>query len=238
MAIYKSKHASNYTVIPNDIFESGIEFTSISLLVYLLSLPPDWVIYKTTLHKKLGIGRDKLNTMFQDLKKHGYIISVQKQTRNGAEWEHIVYDKPFNGEKGIGPNATQPITENPLTDTPLPENPQLLSTNIQSTNIQSKNESNIYNGYSQNLFDKEEIDPLTDWLETLNLMFDRSFKPIDKVKKAYNARIKDGYTPQEMLDALENVKNDKYHIETKYKYVTPEFMTRPDKLEKFKNHAV
>lgn len=130
MAIIKSKHASNYTVIPNEIYNQGLSMEAIGLLCYLLSLPHDWVIYKTTLHSQMNCGVTKLDSAFKELQNSGYILSVKKQKENGRiEHEHIVYDKPYNGEPPHG----EPPTENP----PM-ENAQLLNTNIQSTNKQSK----------------------------------------------------------------------------------------------------
>jgi len=129
MAIYKSKHASNFTVVPNDVFKSGIDITSVGLLVYLLSLPHDWVVHKTTLHKQIGVGRDKLDRMFKDLQAHGYILSLKHQTKNGFDYEHIVYDKPYNGEKEVSQNFT-PSTSTPPTEKPSAGESQLLNTNI------------------------------------------------------------------------------------------------------------
>jgi hypothetical protein len=129
MAIYKSKHASNFTVVPNDVFKSGIDITSVGLLVYLLSLPHDWVVHKTMLHKQIGVGRDKLDRMFKDLQAHGYILSLKHQTKNGFDYEHIVYDKPYNGEKEVSQNFT-PSTSTPPTENPSAGESQLLNTNI------------------------------------------------------------------------------------------------------------
>jgi hypothetical protein len=61
------------------------------------------------------------------------------------------------------------------------------------------------------------------------------FQAIDKVKRQFNARLKEGFTPAQMLKALETAMNDKYHISEGYKYLTPEFFTRSDKIEKFIN---
>lgn len=135
MAIIKSKHASNYTVIPNDIFNSGLSVGSIGLLAYFLSLPHDWIIYKTTVHEKLGLGREKLDKLFKELVNAGYVLSVKKHLENGKfEYEHIVYDKPYNGE----PCTEKPLTDKPCTVEPHTVNQALLNTNIQSTNILNK----------------------------------------------------------------------------------------------------
>lgn len=126
--IIKSKHASNYTVIPNDVFKSGLDLAAIGLLAYLISLPHDWIVYKTKLHIQLGIGRERLNTSFEKLVEAGYIVTIKKvdPVTKLFDYEHIVYDKPFNGE---------PLTENPYTGKPQTENTSLLSTNITKERI-------------------------------------------------------------------------------------------------------
>lgn len=132
MSIIKSKHASNYTILPNEIFTSGLSIEAIGLLSYFLSLPHDWVIYKTQLHTKLNIGREKLDRIFKELQDKGYVISVKEVNDKGQfTYSHIVYDKPYNGE----PSMDKPYTEKPLT-----ANQPLQSTNLQSTNKQSKKE--------------------------------------------------------------------------------------------------
>ncbi len=103
---------------------------AIGLLAYLLSLPHDWVVYKTTLHLQMNCGKTKLDGAFKELQATGFILSVKKQKSNGKiEYEHIVYDKPYNGE---------PCTEKPCTEKPSTVNQTLLNTNIEITNKQSK----------------------------------------------------------------------------------------------------
>jgi hypothetical protein len=143
MSIVKSKHASNYTVLPNEIFTSGLSIEAIGLLSYFLSLPHDWVIYKTQLHTQLNMGRDKVDRIFKELHDKGYLISVKEFNDKGQfTYNHIIYDKPFNGE----PIVDKPLTETPHTEKPLTDNLPLLSTNKQSTKQQSKE-------YKDNMFE-------------------------------------------------------------------------------------
>jgi hypothetical protein len=46
--------------------------------------------------------------------------------------------------------------------------------------------------------------------------------------------MKEGYSLSDFETAIKNCKNDKYHIENP-QYLTPEFITRADKLQKFLN---
>jgi hypothetical protein len=76
---------------------------------------------------------------------------------------------------------------------------------------------------------------LSEFITSFNEKRCSKFQAIEKVKKQFNARLKEGFTPAQMLQALENAMKDKYHIQEKYKYLTPEFFTRADKIEKFLN---
>jgi len=79
---------------------------------------------------------------------------------------------------------------------------------------------------------KEKIN-YTDFLNQFNKITNRKFRILDtKTKNQIIARIKEGFTIAEILQASKNCKNDKYHIENP-KYLTPEFITRSDKLQKY-----
>ena len=80
-----------------------------------------------------------------------------------------------------------------------------------------------------------------DWskmLELYNLIFEKKSKVIpEAVKKKYRARLKEGYTKVDIVNAMKNAKRDQYHKETGYKYCTLEFFSRPDKLDRFINQG-
>lgn len=55
----------------------------------------------------------------------------------------------------------------------------------------------------------------------------------DKARKQIKARLNDGYTKQHFVDAIVNCFNDPFHRENNHKYLTLEFISRPDKMEKY-----
>ena len=57
----------------------------------------------------------------------------------------------------------------------------------------------------------------------------------EKAKKQLKARLSEGYTKDDIVKALNNASKDSFHMESRYKYLTLEFITRSDKLEKFVN---
>ena len=59
------------------------------------------------------------------------------------------------------------------------------------------------------------------------------FKVINKSTQGkYLARLKEGYTTEQISNSIKNSIEDKYHKETNYKYLTPEFFSRAIMLDK------
>ena len=71
-------------------------------------------------------------------------------------------------------------------------------------------------------------------LSFLNSKTGRNFKIINEAtKKKYYARLKEGYTKDDILNAIINAVNSDYHKENGFKYLTPEFFSRADKLNMY-----
>jgi len=83
---------------------------------------------------------------------------------------------------------------------------------------------------------KNIIEPIN-WPELLlffNNTTNKNCKVVSKkVKEQFNARLKEGFTKVDIKNAIVNATKDVYHIETELKYVTLEFISRADKLDKF-----
>lgn len=81
-----------------------------------------------------------------------------------------------------------------------------------------------------------------DWsalLTQFNQLVGRNHKLItEKAKSQLLARLKDGYTKQDIWNAIQNCYNDEYHKETNHKYLTLEFISRPDKMERYSTDIV
>ena len=73
-------------------------------------------------------------------------------------------------------------------------------------------------------------------IEFINKNTGRNFKVINKtVKGKYYARLKEGYTKQDILDAVSNSIKSDYHKGENFKYLTPEFFSRSETLDKYSN---
>lgn len=55
----------------------------------------------------------------------------------------------------------------------------------------------------------------------------------EKLANQLNARLKEGFIIDQIISATKNAMREKYHIENRYRHLTPEFMLRQDKLEKY-----
>ena len=57
----------------------------------------------------------------------------------------------------------------------------------------------------------------------------------EKTKKQFRARLKEGYTKDDIVKAIKNCFNDPFHKENPH-HLTLEFISRPDKFEKYANY--
>jgi uncharacterized phage protein (TIGR02220 family) len=62
----------------------------------------------------------------------------------------------------------------------------------------------------------------------------RPFKGCKKSQSQFAARLKDGYTLEDFRRAATNASATDFHREKNFRYLTPEFITRPDKLETYR----
>jgi uncharacterized phage protein (TIGR02220 family) len=88
--------------------------------------------------------------------------------------------------------------------------------------------------------DKEEDDiNYQALLDLLGVSFKRKFKVINsKAKRSYKARLKDGYTFDDITKAIINCKENQFHKDNNYNYCTPEFFSRAETLDKYSNRTI
>ncbi len=138
--IIKSKSTERFTVIPNELIKSNdLLLAEKGLLSYLLSLPADWVLYKSNLYKSLPDTKGSIDRNFKALQEKGYILSVKVVNDKGqfVGWNHVVYDIPANEKPTIGkPN---------IGNGEVGESAPIQKTNtIQKTNLTNTDNTNVY----------------------------------------------------------------------------------------------
>lgn len=73
------------------------------------------------------------------------------------------------------------------------------------------------------------------FVEWFNSIAGRRFKCDSKIERSFKARIREGYSKKDLMKATLNAHKDQYHKDNNYQYLTPEFILRSDKLNKFLN---
>ena len=113
--IVRARSEINFTQIKNDILRSkSLTIEERGLLVYLLSLPLDWAIYKSKLHENIPDSKGTIDRVFKNLQDKGYIISVRvidAKTKVFKGWNHIVYETPILENSDIGEKPTSAFAD-------------------------------------------------------------------------------------------------------------------------------
>src|SRR5690606_35347557 len=87
--IHRHNYESFFTVFSNTLWENErLSWASKSLLAYMLSRPPNWVVYRgqlASIYKgdKRGNGKDAVDSCFQELIELGFIIYTPKDEKTG-----------------------------------------------------------------------------------------------------------------------------------------------------------
>lgn len=75
----------------------------------------------------------------------------------------------------------------------------------------------------------------SDFLSDFNSLMKTKHRLEKKSREHFNARIKEGFSRSDFITAIQNAMADKFQQETGYKHLTPEYITRSDKLQKWLN---
>jgi len=108
--IVKSKTVVDYTVVKNLIFKDvTISWAAKGLYVHLMSLPPNWVIFRRVLSENSKDGYQKTNTAFKELIEAGYVLSVEMRNAKGhfKGYNYIIYDEPIKDERLLAEDRAQ-----------------------------------------------------------------------------------------------------------------------------------
>ena len=135
MPVVKSKLQTHYFIYPNSVAQSELSLEAKGLIAYMSSKPDDWVFHKEVIKTECKIGRDKLNTLYNELINGGHLAVTQIHDQDGkfSRNETMFFVEPANNP------AFVPCTDLPLTDLPYTAKQQLQSKDINKV----KNNTNI-----------------------------------------------------------------------------------------------
>lgn len=128
ITINRHPERSRFTIISNDIIQNrNLSLQAKGLLLTILSLPDDWKLYKTTIHRLSSSGKAAAATAWAELVKNGYIVSERiKEGNLVVGWSHTVFEKPVFEESAVFPVFGD-------TNSRISENRSLLNTNNTNT---------------------------------------------------------------------------------------------------------
>ena len=209
-----------FATTPNTLlYNSNISLRAKGLFAFIQGKPDKWRFSAERIALENKEGVQSVRSALQELEELGFLQRV-KTKNNKGHWEidYILYCEPQN------PVDEKPTLEFRPSEIHMTENPTSGNhTNINKTDIIKKDNNTINNNIN---FDK--------LLSFLNSKTGRNFKIINEAtKKKYNARLKEGYTKDDILNAIINAVNSDYHKENGFKYLTPEFFSRADKLNMY-----
>lgn len=85
------------------------------------------------------------------------------------------------------------------------------------------------------IFSKSDV-IFSDYISKFNEVRNTNFKKLPKKAESVLQESLKTYSVDEIIIAYRNACMDKFHVESCYKHLTPEFFTRIDKIEKFLNY--
>ena len=176
-----------------------------------------------------------------------FIPIKQALKRDLKNWENTLNERSINGRKGnlkkynldiyllfeSGKFNLEEAEE--LAKTRKASPPDSIATKTIANVADNVNDNVNVNVINNNTPAKaDDIFDFNKYLETLNQKFSRSFKVVnEKTKKQIKARLKEKYTKQDIIDAINNCVVSEFHKGNGYQYCTPEFFSRADILDRW-----
>ena len=144
----------------------------------------------------------------------------QNLKRDLKKWEKRAEASRSNGSKGGRPKKPKKPT-GLIENLDEPRKPVTDTVTVTVTDTVSKVDSTTVGTV--------DFDNL---LKYINKTFGREFRKINNsVKDKYKARIKEGYTTDDIRSSINGCKKDAYHIETNFKYCTPDYFSRAKTID-------
>jgi len=99
---------------------------------------------------------------------------------------------------------------------------------IFDTPTQEKCEDNSTSSNNTSLIDFNKLKAY------FNKVFNKNCKVINPdIRTAFNKRLKEGYSKEDILKVIDNCSHDKHHVDLDYKYVSLKFLSKPDIFERY-----
>jgi len=114
----------SFTMIDNQpVNDPNLRYEDIGLLVYVLSKPDNWFIYKQDLINSHQNGRESVNGILKRLEAHGYLMVKEERDEKGrfTYKQYIFTDRAFDFDDEYDPPVAEQVYKEP--ENTKPENP-------------------------------------------------------------------------------------------------------------------
>lgn len=96
----RKKRESEFSTVYNSPFQrKDMSAKAKGILIYLMTLPEDWTLYKNELYTHFKDGRDSINSGIEELEKFGYFVSIQHREQGRFVYDYIFNDEPYQPEE-------------------------------------------------------------------------------------------------------------------------------------------
>lgn len=98
--INRIRKESNFVLVDTGYVRNpNLSAKAKGVLTYILSLPDDWVLYKSELPKHFTDGKDSIRGALKELEAHGYLTQEEQRDEKGRILHHniTVYEVPIHG---------------------------------------------------------------------------------------------------------------------------------------------
>lgn len=161
---------------------------------------------------------DENPTLDDPILKIAFITIKSVLKRDLNKWENQIKQRSEAGKRSAEIRKRNSTTVN--------ERSRNSTDNVNVNVNDNVNYKNINNNIVKINFD--------DLLTFFNQTFDKQSRLInDKIKRKYNARLKEGYTKDDIAKAMRSCSVDKFHKESNFKYCTLEFFSRSETIDKY-----
>lgn len=164
--------------------------------------------------EEMGISKQSILNLIEALIEKGFVKRDDKTAylKTTRLWDLVYFQDFLAGKESLPPAGKESLPQGGKES--LPDNDTLDNTS---------------------LFDNKE-DAFTFFIKEFNKKRNSKFQCLPQVKTAFRKCLKT-HSTKDILRALENAMQEPYHIENTFNDLTPEFITRPDKLEKYLNYV-
>lgn len=181
------------------------------------------------------------NQFIRDFEKYAALSESQRLKGLKSAEARANRGQP-NGTDSTGGSSGQPdLTDSTYTDTDK-DNDKVKDTDTDNETIIPEAELPTFDNLQKSeVEEKKKVPPkkkewdadYAEFLSLVNKHTRRSFRGDDKSQKAFLARMKEGLTLADFDAALKSVTAIQYHKDNNFQYITPEFITRTDKLQMY-----